>query len=194
MLNRIRAGRLHSIWHSAFRIPHSSLLHAVRHEHVTESPYRLDKAWLGGIRLDQLAQARHLHVDRAVESAELAPARELHQLVARERRARMLHEHLEQREFTRSELDVLAVADEAARSEVEPEVPELDDLLLHTRRSRRLALRRAPQYRLDASDELARVEGLRQVIVGADFEADDAIDVVALGGEHDDRHFLAQAA
>jgi hypothetical protein len=48
-----------------------------------------------------------------------------------------------------------------------------------------------------AGQQFARVEGLAQVVVGADFEADDAVDVLALGGEHDDRGAVvgrAQAA
>ena len=38
------------------------------------------------------------------------------------------------------------------------------------------------------------LNGLREVVVGAHLEADDAIDVLALGGQHDDRHRLAGAA
>ena len=50
---------------------------------------------------------------------------------------------------------------------------------------------------MDARQQLARVEGLGQVVVGADLEADDAVDVLDLGGEHDDRRRVvgrAQAA
>ncbi len=52
----------------------------------------------------------------------------------------------------------------------------------------------AAQHRVDARDELARIERLGQVVVGAHLEADDAIDVLALGRQHDDRHRLAGAA
>jgi hypothetical protein len=52
----------------------------------------------------------------------------------------------------------------------------------------------AAQDRVDAGHQLARVEGLGQVIVGAHFEADDAVDVLALGGQHDDRGLVAGAA
>src|SRR5688572_5672767 len=72
---------------------------AVGNEHVTETPYRLDESGLRGIGLDQPPQPRDLHVDAAVEGAELASARELHQLVARKRNARVLHEHFQQGEF-----------------------------------------------------------------------------------------------
>jgi hypothetical protein len=41
-------------------------------------------------------------------------------------------------------------------------------------------------HRADARQQLARVERLGQVIVGADLEADDAVDILALGRQHDD--------
>ena len=46
----------------------------------------------------------------------------------------------------------------------------------------------AAEDALDAGDELARVERLRQVVVGADLEADDLVDVLVAGGQHQDRH------
>ena len=60
------------------------------------------------------------------------------------------------------------------------------------RRSTVLGL--AAQHRVDACDELARIERLRQVVVGAHLEPDDAVDFLALRGEHDDRHRFARAA
>ena len=54
----------------------------------------------------------------------------------------------------------------------------------------------AAQDGADAGGQFARVERLRQVIVGAEFQADDAVDIFAARGQHDDRDFalLAQAA
>jgi hypothetical protein len=43
-----------------------------------------------------------------------------------------------------------------------------------------------PQHSHDARDELAAPKRFRQVIVGADFQADNPIHLVAFGGEHDD--------
>ena len=82
----------------------------VGHVHVAESPHRLDVARIRGIGLDQLAQPRHLHVDRAVEDLVIAAARQHHQLLARERLARMLREHPQQREFAGGQRDARAVA------------------------------------------------------------------------------------
>ncbi len=55
------------------------------------------------------------------------------------------------------------------------------------------------QHRIDPRQQLARVERLGQVIVSAHLEAEDAVDVLAARGEHDDRrlrfraHLAAQA-
>ncbi|MCY1425182.1 hypothetical protein D9M71_409650 [compost metagenome] len=48
----------------------------------------------------------------------------------------------------------------------------------------------AAQYRLDASHQLIGVERLGQVIIGPEFQALDAAQLVALGGEHDDRDLV----
>jgi len=45
---------------------------------------------------------------------------------------------------------------------------------------------RSAQDGADARQELPRVERLGEVVVGPELEADDLVDVVALGGEHDD--------
>ena len=47
--------------------------------------------------------------------------------------------------------------------------------------------RRAAQHALDAGDQLARIEGLGDVVVRAHLEADDPVDDRAGGRQHDDR-------
>ena len=51
----------------------------------------------------------------------------------------------------------------------------------------------AAQHGLDAGDEFAHGEGLGHVVVSADFEADDAVDFVVAGGEHQDGDGAAAA-
>ena len=80
------------------------------------------------------------------------------------------------------------VAKQFARAGVESPAIEPVALGAGLRTRGRHRFLRAPQDRLDARDQLAAAERLRQIIVGAHFEADDAVDLVALGGEHDDRN------
>src|SRR4029450_8811784 len=51
----------------------------------------------------------------------------------------------------------------------------------------------AAQHRLHPRHQLARAEGLYDIVVGAELEAQDAIHLLVLGGEEDDRHIAAQA-
>src|SRR5262249_14346409 len=49
----------------------------------------------------------------------------------------------------------------------------------------------AAKHRTDAGDQLAQLTRLGEVIVGAELEADDAVDGARRRGEHDDRHARA---
>jgi hypothetical protein len=51
-----------------------------------------------------------------------------------------------------------------------------------------------PQDRADAREQFAQIEWLYQIIVSAEFEANDAINVVAsMTGNDDDRHIGARS-
>ena len=58
-------------------------------------------------------------------------------------------------------------------------------------RARAGLARRAPQDRAHAGHQLARAEGLRQVVVAAELEPEDTVDLLVLRGEKDDRHVRA---
>ncbi len=106
----------------------------------------------------------------------------------------MLHQYLEQRELSGGERHVRAVPGEAARRQVEAERAEFHGLRFGGGSAGRRGRRAPPQHCLDARHQFPRVERLRQVVVGADFKPDDAVHVVALGRQHDDRHRVAAAA
>ena len=63
-------------------------------------------------------------------------------------------------------------------------------------RGRRRARAVAAKDGANSRDQFAAAERLRHIVVGAEFQSDDAIDLVALGGDHDDRDvgFGAQRA
>jgi hypothetical protein len=60
-------------------------------------------------------------------------------------------------------------------------------------RSSRPATARPPQHGLDARDELARRERLRDVVVGAELEPDDAVGLLVARRQHQDRDARAAA-
>src|SRR6185295_15588660 len=49
------------------------------------------------------------------------------------------------------------------------------------------------QHGADAREQLARAEGFGEVVVGAQFQAGDPVDLLALAGQHDDRQARAAA-
>jgi len=51
----------------------------------------------------------------------------------------------------------------------------------------------APQNCANSRHQFPRVERFAQVIVGAEFEAHDPINIIAAGGEHQDRRFVGSA-
>ena len=57
----------------------------------------------------------------------------------------------------------------------------------------RLGQAGAAQDGVDACQEFARLARLGHIVVGAHFQADDAVDVVAFGSEHDDGDFALLA-
>jgi hypothetical protein len=107
--------------------------------------------------------------------------------------ARVLREHLDQRELAGGELRDRAVARQRARCEIQDVAAE-GHLAFAGRRAGSDPFAMSAQHGVDARDQFARVERLGQVVVGAHLEPDDAIDILALCGEHDDRHRLAHPA
>ena len=108
----------------------------------------------------------------------------------------MLHQGLEHGELAGGQHVYLVALLQFAGGEEQLVVAEGHHLVGTGRRAghqRRLAA----QHGLDPRQQFARVERLGQVVVGAQFQALDAAALVALGGEHDDRHLIvlfAQAA
>src|SRR5262249_46734325 len=129
---------------------------------------------------------RDAHIDAAVERRALRTGQQIEYPIAIEHFVRMAREDREQVELARRQRDgITTVARQAMRTEIELEVAEA-----HDRRRRALGGRaraRASQHRANAREQLAWVERLADVIVRADFEADDPIDVFSLRRHHDDR-------
>ena len=88
---------------------------------------------------------------------------------------------MQQAELERGQPDLAVVDPRAVRVAIDLEPAEPDQ--------RRLALDAvgAAEQRADPQDQLAHAERLDDVVVGADLEADDAVDLLALRGAHDHR-------
>src|SRR5262249_13631770 len=100
-------------------------------------------------------------------------------LLARERKAGPFGEVPQQVELLRRELDRVTGDAHLAPAGIDGDLADLHDF------GRRAAVD-TPQDRLHARDELCGGERLREVVVAAELEADDAVDLAVPGGEEDD--------
>lgn len=86
-------------------------------------------------------------------------------------------------ELAGGKIDLLAGDEHLVARHVDGELAELEHLALG------LGIGvHAAQQRAGAGHQLAGAEGLHQVVVGAQLQADDAIFHLALRRQHDDRH------
>lgn len=132
-----------------------------------------------GIRLDLLPQAPHVHGDGG-EVADLPSPHLAQQVVAPEDAARVPEQEGEQVELAGGERQHDAGLMDLARAEVEHERPRDERRLGHG------LGHSAAEDGAHAEHQLARREGLGEVVVGAGVEAVDAVLALAERGEHHD--------
>ena len=132
-----------------------------------------------------------MHVHRAQVAQIVVLPDGFQKVFAAENLAAVADEQLKQIEFLRREVDLLLADGHRAVVQVDAHVAHrqnrLSAFLLHHRG--------AAEDGLDAALDLEDVERLGHIIVRAVFETQNLVHVLALGGEHDDRHrgFFADA-
>ena len=129
-----------------------------------------------------------MDVDRAVEGLEFLALDEIHQALAREHPSGVFGQRHQKIELVAGEKPLVAVDADHAGFAVDLKPPEAQHRLRRARRSPAAA-----QNGADARLQLARVEGLGEIVVGPNFESDDAVDVLAARGQHKDRRLGAGA-
>jgi hypothetical protein len=142
-----------------------------------DAAHRLDP---GGVA-ELLPQGGDVDVDRLRAAVPGRLPHLLQDLRARHDGARLAREQRQEVELLRRQVELTAVDACTAPAHVELERP-------HARAARRRPLARAPRHSADAGQQLAEAERLDDVVVRTQLEADDAVDLLALGRDHDDRH------
>src|SRR5688500_4109934 len=163
----------------------------LRDEFVPEAVVGDDVLRVAGIVFELLSEPRDVQVDGARRRHRVVAPDLVEQLVAAERGAAMFDEILQQLEFACREVEGRAGLDDLSATEVDGDVAKAKGLAGECCRRCRAA---AAQERLDAPQELGHLERLDQVVVGAQLEADDAIDALPLGRQHQDRRLHAALA
>src|SRR3954453_2123644 len=159
-------------------------------EAVADSAHGEEVLRLLGVELELLAQVADVDVDRPrVAVCAVAPdAGEEH--VARPDAAGVRRERREDLELHVRRRDLGAAYAHAPLGEVDAQLVDVQRLLVGDRVAPRHPA--APERRLDAAAELAQRERLGDVVIGAELEPEDLVDLLGLRREHDDRHGAAR--
>jgi hypothetical protein len=124
---------------------------------------------------------RRRDVDRPCLAREVGAPDVLEEPVAGEDDARIPCEGRQQVEFARPEREPSLADRRFPAARIDPQGPDLD-------RSCSGPPRLGPaEDRLHSRDERSRVERLRDIVVRAELEPDDRVDVVGASGQHEDR-------
>src|SRR5258706_5856214 len=144
-----------------------------------------------GPRRELLAQPADVNVDRLAVAGELAAPYVLQQRVARVNASREREQVRDQVELASGQLDVSSIEDHAPCGPVDAEGA---DRILFGDRLRLVGFRlRSAEHRVHSCQDLANREGFGDVVVGAELEPDDLVDLGVLRRDDDDRHTAALA-
>jgi hypothetical protein len=131
-----------------------------------------------------------LSIDGPVENVRAALEGEIEQLIARQYNLRPLKEGEQQTILSSRELMRYAVMiDQFALCELQRPAIEAQDFAGWRFDVRRQRVR-ATEHRIDARHKFARVERFHHVIVGADFEPDNAVEFFGPRREQNDRNVV----
>src|ERR1051326_3684042 len=145
-------------------------------EFVAQSRHGHDHGRLLGIFFQLLAEATHVHVDRAREGVFTVAPDLLQQDLARESCAGILREVAQQAEFARGERNDFAVAKHRRPFEVDPKRPELEHAVVFGRRRGA-----APDVGFNTGQEFEDFKRLGKVVVRADLQAEDFVHQLSAG-------------
>ena len=161
---------------------------------VPHAPDRLDVLRLGGVELDLLADLFDVDGDGGDVADRVHVPDFAEELVLGEDMIRVFGEEGEEVELFVRECFLRAVDPDAARGLVDLDAADFDDVIFRPAAADEALV--PGEVRLDPGDQLARGERLDHVVVGAEAEAVNFVDVVFFGRDNDDRDvlFLADAA
>jgi len=117
-------------------------------------------------------------IDYSIEWTEFATENGLGEFFTRHHVTGLAEKQLEQSEFDAGQIQWSFFERSLPRLRIKANVA------IDERRRCGTGLSRAAEDGTDAGDEFARIEGLWDIIVGADFETEDFVDVLAARGEN----------
>ena len=143
---------------------------------------------VGGVRLDLGAQPLDVDVERLGVADVVTAPDAVDELHPGEDPSGVAQQHLQQLELLERQRGRPPSDGDRVPLDVHP-----DRACLQGGREQLLRLGEPAQHGLDPGQQLARRVRLGDVVVGADLQPDDLVDLAVLGGQHDDRHGAALA-
>src|SRR5919198_3416741 len=155
-----------------------------RAEAVAHVPHGLDVARAARFRLDLGAQVRDVAVEQTGAALGFVAPDACDELVAGQDPPGLGRQRGQQLELGPGQAHRATLDRHFAGAEVDAQAAEHE---LLAGRGGLGGPRRAAQHRPDAGDQLARAEWLGDVVVGSQLQPDHLVDLVAAGGQDDDR-------
>lgn len=163
-------------------------------EHISDASLRLDDLRGARIILQFAAKAKNLHVDAPIENVFVDSGR-LQKMLSAKRALRRVEERDQQRVFALGQCNVRAIRigkPSGAQIELPAGKAIAPTFRLASRRGARSV--EPTNDRSHPGQKLAQVEGLGQVVVGAELETYDPVDLIpAVAGDDDHRHVRARS-
>src|SRR5579862_6841355 len=159
---------------------------------IADAPDGLHEGGMRRVVLELVPEVADVDVDRLLVLVEgLVVAEQVEQLGPRVDPAGAAREVAEDLELGRGQADPPIAALDAPPVEIDDEVAVADHAAAD--RVGQIAIG-ASQVGLDPRQQLPQAERLRQVVVRAELEADDLVDLLVAGGEHQDGGLAARGA
>src|SRR5271170_2339445 len=159
-------------------------------QRISRSAHILDFRILAGWKVHFAAQIADVGVDAAIVSGELAAERLLGHRVTRDHLACRAHQQFEHAKFGAGESNRPLRDTHLTGAGMQDDRPH-GQFVGHAAAAG--AAVGATQNRANSRHQFPRVERFAEIIIGAQLEAHDPVDIIAAGGEHQDRRFVGSA-
>src|SRR6185436_5029070 len=161
-------------------------------ERVPDTANGLHEGGMRGVVLELVPEMADVDVDCLLVLVErLVVAEQVEQLRTRVDAARLARQVAQDLELGRGQRDAPVASNDPPPVEVDEQVAVADDPTAD--RIGEVAISSA-EHGPDPAQQLAQAEGLGHVVVGAELEADDLVDLLVARGEHQDRRLHARGA
>jgi hypothetical protein len=162
-------------------------------EHISDASLGLDDPRCAWVLLQPPTKAQNLYIDASIEDIFVHSTR-LQKVLSAKRPLRGLEESDKQRVLAFGQRNIRAIrVSELSGAQIESPVRKPIAAAFWLARGRGARSIQPPDDRAHPRKELAQVKGLRHIVVGAELEPDDAVDLIpAMARDNNDGHIRSR--